>query len=168
MSSFTRCYKSVQDVQNDLPLILQHHFFRQIHTCYKIKNLTFEGIKNHHFLRSNVHVDSIEILFGVDSVEIFCWSLILKHECLQVLQAPSKVPSTCLSFCSYKPLQSPKAKRLLFDFAAFFSYVLYKIKTSRFSSDRSLYKIKVSPFHKWAPYICSTKSGSKIKQKSLF
>ena len=117
-------------------------------------------------MRSNVQVASIEIFFGVDSVEIFCWFLILKHECLQVLQAPSKVPSTCLSFCSYKPLQSPKAKRLLFDFAAFFSYVLYKIKISRFSSDRSLYKIKVSPFHKWAPYICSTKSGSKISSKN--
>jgi hypothetical protein len=26
--------------------------------CYKIKNLTFEGIKNHHFLSANVQVGS--------------------------------------------------------------------------------------------------------------
>jgi hypothetical protein len=96
--------------------------------------------------------DSVEICVRVDSVEMFCWSLILKHECLQVLQAPSKVPSACLWFCSMNVLTS---------FTSFYKYEL-----ARFSSDRSLYKIKVSPFHKWPPYICSTESGSKISSKN--
>ena len=63
--------------------------------------------------------DSVEICVRVDSVEMFCWSLILKHECLQVLQAPSKVPSACLWFCSMNvltsftsPIQSPKCLSL--------------------------------------------------------
>ena len=52
------------------------------------------------------------------------------------------------------------------DVVAFSSYVLYKIKLSRFSSDKSLSKLNVLPIHKWAPYICSTKSGSKISTQN--
>ena len=49
----------------------------------------------------------------------FCRDFLLVFDfvawmCLQVLQAPSKVPSACLSFCSYKPLPGSQVSAFWF------------------------------------------------------
>ena len=67
----------------------------------------------------------------------------------------------------YKSLQSPKMSRVsAFDVGLHFFSYLCKIKLARFSSDESLYKIKVVPIHKWATYICSTESGSEMSKQN--
>ena len=78
------------------------------------------------------------------------------------IQVPPKPQVPVFDFVA-----SPKMSRVsAFDVVAFFSYVLCKIKLARFSSDESLYKIKVVPIHKWATYICSTESGSEMSKQN--
>ena len=78
----------------------------------------------------NLQDDSVEILVRVDSVEIFCSSLILQHDFLKVLQAPSKVQSACLWFCSmkfykfYKP--HPKSQSACIWFCSMNALTSYK------------------------------------------